>query len=74
MPRGRVFCGFLTSSADVATTSKPMKAKNTRAAPAKTPKVPYWAGAAPVRKPKKDSFMTSAAPESVGSEAGMKGV
>ena len=37
MPRGSVFCGFLTSSAEVATTSKPMKAKKTRAAPAKMP-------------------------------------
>ena len=37
MPRGSVFCGFLTSSAEVATTSKPMKAKNTSAAPAKMP-------------------------------------
>jgi len=52
-----------------------MKAKNTSAAPAKMPSVPYCAGAAPVRKPKNDCFMTSAAPAlAVGSEAGTKGV
>ncbi len=74
MPRGSVFCGFLTSSADVATTSKPMKAKKTRAAPAKMPSVPYCAGAAPVRKPKKDCLRTSAVPvPPVGSEAGTNG-
>ena len=51
-----------------------MKAKKTRAAPAKMPSVPYWAGAAPVRKPKKDCFRTSAAPvPAVGSEAGTNG-
>ncbi len=74
MPRGSVFCGFLTSSAEVATTSKPIKAKKTRAAPAKMPRVPYWAGAAPVRKPKKDCLRMSAVPvPPVGSDAGTNG-
>ena len=47
MPRGKVRCGSLTSSAEVATTSKPRKAKNTSAAPDTTPSQPYWLGAAP---------------------------
>ncbi len=45
MPRGRSRCGFFVSSAAVATMSKPMKAKKTRAAPVKmpaTPKVPLF--------------------------------
>lgn len=37
MPRGTSRCGFLVSSAVVATTSKPMNAKNTIDAPASTP-------------------------------------
>ena len=44
MPIGRSFLGFLASSAVVATTSKPMKAKKTIDAPAKTPVQPYWPG------------------------------
>ncbi|CPU67332.1 Uncharacterised protein [Mycobacteroides abscessus] len=40
MPRGRVRCGSLASSAVVATTSNPMKAKNTSAAPARRPMTP----------------------------------
>jgi hypothetical protein len=37
MPRGMSRCGFLVSSADVATMSKPMKAKNTTDAAAMIP-------------------------------------
>ncbi len=37
MPRGRVRWGSFTSSALVATTSKPMNAKNTSEAPASRP-------------------------------------
>ena len=37
MPRGMSRCGFLVSSAVVATMSKPMNAKNTIEAPAMTP-------------------------------------
>ena len=40
MPRGMSRCGFLVSSAAVATTSKPMKAKNTSAAAVKMPATP----------------------------------
>ena len=44
MPRGRSRCGFFVSSAAVATMSKPMKAKKTRAAPVKMPATPKVAG------------------------------
>ena len=37
-------CGFLVSSAAVATMSKPMKAKKTSAAPVKMPLMPNGAG------------------------------
>jgi hypothetical protein len=37
MPRGRDRCGFLVSSAVVATTSNPMNAKNTSDAAASRP-------------------------------------
>ncbi len=37
MPRGMSRCGFLVSSAAVATTSKPMKAKKTTEAAVKMP-------------------------------------
>ena len=40
IPRGTSRWGFLVSSAVVATMSKPMNAKNTRAAPATTPAKP----------------------------------
>ncbi len=40
MPRGTAFCGFLVSSAVVATTSKPMNAKNTIDAAASMPSTP----------------------------------
>ena len=44
MPTGRSRFGFLVSSAAVATTSKPMKAKKTIAAPAKMPPQPKSRG------------------------------
>ena len=47
MPIGRSRCGFLVSSAVVATTSNPMNAKNTSAAPAKIPPMPNAVGASP---------------------------
>ena len=47
MPIGTSFCGFLASSAVVATMSKPMKAKKTMAAPAITPPSPKTAGSMP---------------------------
>ena len=40
IPIGRSRDGFLTSSAAVATESKPMKEKKTIEAPAKTPETP----------------------------------
>ena len=40
MPRGTSRCGFLVSSAVVATMSKPMNAKNTIDAPASRPYQP----------------------------------
>ena len=40
MPRGTSRCGFLVSSAMVATMSNPMNAKNTIEAPASTPYQP----------------------------------
>src|SRR6478609_3356048 len=46
-PRGTARCGFLVSSAVVATTSKPMNAKNTSAAPDRTPMTPYCDGSKP---------------------------
>ena len=49
MPRGTVRCGSLVSSAVVATTSKPMNAKNTSAAPDSTPITPYAVGSSPNR-------------------------
>ena len=74
MPRGRVFCGFLTSSALVATTSKPMNAKKTSDAPASRPKMPYWAGCAPVMKENRDCIQTSPSPPVLGTASGMNGV
>ena len=44
MPRGMSRCGFLVSSAAVATTSKPMKAKNTTEAAVKMPITPKLVG------------------------------
>jgi len=47
MPIGRSRCGFLVSSAAVATMSKPMKAKNTSAAALKMPLTPNEPGENP---------------------------
>ena len=47
IPIGTSRWGFLVSSALVATTSKPMKAKNTSAAPAKMPPTPNAPGDIP---------------------------
>src|SRR5450631_50348 len=47
MPRGMSRCGFLVSSAAVATMSNPMNAKNTSAAPVKIPLIPNDPGANP---------------------------
>lgn len=44
MPRGMSFCGCLVSSAAVATTSKPMKAKKTTEAAVKMPMIPKLVG------------------------------
>ncbi len=48
MPIGRSRCGFFVSSAAVATTSKPMNAKNTSAAPVKMPATPKEPGDSPM--------------------------
>jgi len=47
MPIGMSRCGFLVSSAAVATMSKPMNAKKTRAAPVKMPLTPNDPGENP---------------------------
>ena len=47
IPIGRSRCGLRVSSAVVATTSNPMKAKNTSAAPATTPPQPNVEGSSP---------------------------
>ena len=47
MPMGISRCGFLVSSAAVATMSKPMKAKNTSAAAVKIPVMPNEPGEKP---------------------------
>src|SRR3546814_16578299 len=73
MPSGSVRCGSLTSSADVATTSKPMKAKNTSAAPDSTPATPYFAGSAPVAQDSSDCDHASAPPPSAGTAGGTNG-
>src|SRR5690606_14335606 len=74
MPSGSVRCGSFTSSADVATTSKPMNAKNTSAAPESTPAIPYFAGAAPVAHDSSDCDQASALPPSVRMAGGTNGV
>ncbi|MNI50596.1 hypothetical protein D3C85_1445790 [compost metagenome] len=40
IPIGMPFCGFFASCAAVETASKPINAKNTRAAPAAIPEIP----------------------------------
>lgn len=47
MPRGTSRCGTRVSSAAVATTSKPMNAKNTTDAAVKMPMTPKFEGAQP---------------------------
>ncbi|MNV78061.1 hypothetical protein D3C71_1715310 [compost metagenome] len=77
MPRGRLRCGSRTSSAEVATTSKPMNAKNTSAAPEITPVQPYWLGTAPVSQDSSGWVQASAptppGPASGGCAGGTKG-
>ncbi len=71
MPRGMSRCGFLVSSAAVATMSKPMKAKNTTDAAVKMPITPKLAGAQP-----KISWMSGESrlsPAGTGLESGMNG-
>ena len=58
----------------MATTSKPMNAKNTSDAAESRPKMPYCAGAAPVAHEKRDCVQTSLEPPSVGTDSGMNGV
>ncbi|MNW55376.1 hypothetical protein D3C74_330330 [compost metagenome] len=72
MPLGMVFCGFLASSAVVATTSNPMNAKNTSAAPASRPMTPYVVGSRPVRNPNRGC--SSAVFSGAGCDGGMNGV
>src|SRR3954454_23356016 len=67
MPIGMSRCGFLVSSAAVATMSKPMNAKNTSAAPVKIPVTPNEPGANP-RSCSRDGELT--APAAVGEPAG----
>src|SRR5690606_24852328 len=55
-------------------TSKPMKAKNTSAAPDSTPAIPYFAGTAPVAHENSDCDQTSASVPAVGADGGMNGV
>src|SRR3546814_10997416 len=62
MPSGSVRCGPSTSSADVATTSKPMKAQHTSAAPDSTPATPHFAGPAPAAPDCRDRDPATAPP------------
>jgi hypothetical protein len=73
MPIGRSRCGFLVSSAVVATTSKPMKAKNTTAAPATTPAKPNTAGSMPSRVSIIGAF-SQPSELGAGCDSGMNGV
>ncbi len=73
MPRGMSRCGFLVSSAVVATMSNPMNAKNTIEAPAMTPARPYTAGSMPSRVLIKVASMKPPPESGVGSEGGMNG-
>ncbi len=72
MPRGTARCGFFVSSAVVATTSKPMNAKNTSAAPDRMPTTPYVVGSRPDRNAKSDWCRPES--DSAGCDGGMKGV
>ncbi len=73
MPRGRSRFGFFVSSAAVATTSKPMNAKNTRDAAASTPYNPNEDGAAPVNNCSSGCSSPVLVPASDGTLAGMNG-
>ena len=73
-PIGTSRCGFLVSSAVVATTSNPMKAKNTIAAPAITPAIPKTAGSRPKIEVISGVFQTEASAPAEGWLGGMKGV
>ena len=61
MPRGTLRCGFFVSSAVVATTSKPMNAKNTRLAAASRPYQPKLLFPAPVSQENSDWCRPSSA-------------
>src|ERR671911_31303 len=65
MPRGRSRCGFFASSAVVATTSKPMNAKNTSDAPAMMPLTPKVDGTKPNNAWNR-GVVISTAPDSAG--------
>jgi hypothetical protein len=73
MPRGRSRCGFLASSAVVATTSNPMKAKNTSDAPDTRPITPNVDGAIP-NSAWNSGVVIVTSPVSVGTPGGMNGV
>ena len=74
IPIGRSRCGFLVSSAVVATTSKPMNAKNTTAAPDTTPAMPNTAGSRPSRVSISGAFSHPPSLADAGSDGGMNGV
>ena len=73
MPRGTSRCGFLASSAVVATMSKPMNAKNTTAAPATTPAMPKTAGSMPNRLVISGGVLKPPPPSGTGCDSGMNG-
>ena len=72
MPRGTSRCGLRVSSAAVATTSKPMNAKNAMLAAVSRPSQPKLVPPVPVSQASIDWCTPSAFAE--GSAAGMKGV
>src|SRR5690606_14857911 len=74
MPRGTVRLGSRVSSALVATTSKPRKAKNTSAAPLRMPKTPYIDGSEPDSHENSDCVQTppAAGPSCAGGTKGVK--
>ncbi len=73
MPRGRSRCGFLVSSAVVATTSNPMKAKNTRDAAASRPNTPYVLVSTPNTNDNKDWSSPEPPPSALPWAGGMNG-
>ena len=74
MPIGTSRWGFFVSSAVVATTSKPMKAKKTIAAPAMTPPMPKTAGSRPKIELMSGDFQKPPSAPPVGWLGGMNGV